>query len=154
MDAVTYPDDETQRFLAERVVAVKPQIDRHPELAKRFGVAWTPGLVWLTPRGVPCHRNVGFFEPEELRAECLLGCAHAAAAESDWETALERFRETARLFPESHAAPAALYWAGVSAKKATGEAGALLALWKELLVEHPGSAWAMKVSFIENGGAS
>jgi len=150
MDTVTYPDAETQRFLNEHVIAFKARIDEHADLAKGFGTTWTPGLVWLTPHGRACHQNVGYFEPEELRAESLYGCGHVAAGDSDWSTARERFEQTAERWPRSHAAPAARYWAGVAAKKATGDVDDLLKAWKRLLDDHPESAWAMKVSFLRD----
>lgn len=149
MDAVTYPDERTQLFLSEKLVAFKPRIDEHEELARRFGVTWTPGLVWLTPDGEACHRNVGFFQPEEFIAECLFACGQVAAGQSDWETAQERFHECVSRWPRTHAAPAALYWAGVAAKKASGEAGELLEFWKRLLAKYEGDSWAKKVAFIE-----
>jgi hypothetical protein len=150
MDAVTYPDDDVQRFLAERVVAVKPQIDQETELAKRYGAVWTPGLVWMTPDGKACHQNVGFFEPAELLAESVLALGRVAGGRSDWKEARERFDEVTRTWPDSHAAPAALYWAGVAAKKDSGEVDGLMAAWKQLRKDHPDSAWATKVSFIED----
>lgn len=148
MDAVTYPEKRTQRFLAERVVAFRAKIDEHQDLAKELGVCWTPGLVWTTAEGVPFHRNVGFFEPDELLAEALLGCGHVAAGQSEWETARARFEEVVQRWPRSHAAPAAQYWAGVAGKKATGEVDALVSAWNELLARYGESAWAMKASFI------
>jgi hypothetical protein len=150
MDTVTYPDEPTQAFLADNVVPFKPRIDQNEDLARRYGMTWTPGLVWLTPDGLACHKNVGFFEPDEFLAESLFGCGQVAAGQSDWKTARERFDETARRWPKSFAAPAALYWAGVAAKKTTGEVGDLLTHWKKLLADHPRDAWAMKVSFIRD----
>jgi hypothetical protein len=150
MDAVTYPDDDVQELLAERVIGFKPEVGENADLARRLGVTWTPGLVWLDPDGRACHRNVGFFEPREFQAECLLGCAHVAAAQGDWEAAGELFAEIAERFPRTYAAPAALYWAGVASKKATGEGRGLMRWWKQLLRSHTGNAWAMKVSFLED----
>ena len=152
MDAVTYPHEDTQRFLIENVVTFKPRIDENEDLARRFGMTWTPGLMWLSSDARLCHRNVGYFAPDEFLAESTYGCGHVAAGHSDWQTARKRFEDTAANWPRSHAAPAALYWAGVAAKKVTGEAGDLLKAWKKLLRKHPESAWAMKVAFIDEEG--
>ena len=118
------------------------------DLAKSFGLVWTPGLLWLTPEGRMCHRNVGFFEPEEFLAESLFGCGQVAAGQSDWERARATFQETVDRWPRSHAAPAALYWAGVAAMK-VGQKDDMVRSWKKILSDHPESAWAMKVSFIQ-----
>jgi TolA-binding protein len=149
MDAVTYPNDEVATFLEEHAVCYKPQVDENKGLARRYGVAWTPGLCWLDGDGNLWHQNVGFFEPHEFLAEFLFGCARVAAGRGDWKAARASFEEVAERWPESFAAPAALYWAGVAGMKDTGETEALLASWKKLRKQHPRDSWAMKVAFID-----
>lgn len=148
MDAVTYPDERVREFLSERLVPFKPQIDEHEDLARRYGVTWTPGLVWLGPDGTACHTNVGYFAPEEWVAESLFAAGQSAAGQADWESARDHFLEVAEQWPRTHAAPAGLYWAGVASKKVTGEPDELVRLWNGLSAQHPESAWAMKVSFL------
>lgn len=150
MDAVTYPHDDVQAALAERVVPIKLKIDEHGELAQRMGAIWTPGLLWLTPKGDVTHSNVGYFEPEEFQAELAFGCGKTAAMLGDWKGAEKTFDEVAQRWPGTHATPAALYWTGVAGYKATKDAGALKKAWTRLLDEHAGTAWAMKASFLRS----
>jgi TolA-binding protein len=148
MDAVTYPNKEVVQHLSEHFVCFKPRIDAHRALAKQFGVAWTPGLVWLDEAGVAHHQNVGFFSPDELLAECTFGRGKVAIGKSDWKSASACFTEVADRWPNSFAAPAALYWNGAASKMATNDSAPLLDNWHRLIDEHGDSAWAMKVSFL------
>ena len=150
MDAVTYPDSRVAEFLTEHTIPIKLQIDEHKSDANEYGMNWTPGLVWLDGDGSAHHHNVGYFEPDELIPECLLGAARVAAGSGNWDKANGMFERIASDWKDSHAAPAALYWRGVSAKMATGEVEPLLQSWKALLATYPESAWAMKVRFIED----
>jgi hypothetical protein len=150
MDAVTYPDEGVARFLAEKAVCYKPRIDEEADLARRYGVKWTPGLVWLDGEGHACHQNVGFLDPREFLAESTFALGRVAACADDWAVALDRFEEVTGAWPATFAAPAALYWAGVAAKKDTGEVAPLLEKWKKLRARYRDSAWAMKVSFLED----
>ncbi len=150
MDAVTYPNEDVIAFLSENVVAYKPKIDEHEDLAKQFGVVWTPGLVWLTSSGQAAHSNIGYFDPDEFLAESTLGTGHAAALSEDWEQAREHFATVSRRWPKSHAAAAGIYWEGVAGKRASGDAAPLLEAWNRLLADHKGDAWAMKVSFLKD----
>ena len=154
MDAVTYPDEDVVRFLNEQTVCYKPRIDENEALAARFGVQWTPGLVWLTPEGKPCHENVGFFDPDEFLAESTFALGAAAVQEGAWHRALEHFESIPQRWSGSFAAPAAMYWSGVAAKMSSGEVRPLLSRWRQLLSAHPKSAWAMKAGFIESSGSS
>jgi hypothetical protein len=149
MDTVTYPNEEVETLLEEHAVCYKAQIEESKELARRYRVVWTPGLCWLDGEGNLLHQNVGYFEPHEFLAEFLSGCARVAAGRGDWKAARKSFEQVAERWPESHAAPAALYWAGVAGMRDSGEAEALMTPWKRLLEQYPRDAWAMKVSFIE-----
>ncbi len=148
MDAVTYPNSEVVQYLSEHFVCFKPRLDAHRQLAKQFGVTWTPGLVWLDEAGEVHHQNVGYFAPEELLAECAFGRGKVAVGKDDWKDASACFSEVVEKWPKSFAAPAALYWNGVASKLATKDAQPLLENWNRLIDEHSDSAWAMKVSFL------
>jgi hypothetical protein len=149
MGAVTYPDEQVAQRLHDRFVCFKPQIDRNQELAHRYGVLWTPGLLWLDERGTKRHENVGFFEPREFLAECTFGEGKVLAGRKDWPGALARFEEVLQSWPDSFAAPAAAFWIAVAARFATGKSEELGTRWRELLSRYPQSSWAMKVSYIE-----
>lgn len=150
MDAVTYPDDDVIDLLTSSFACYKPPIADNQALASSYGVKWTPGLVWLTPDGEQVHDNVGYFAPTELMAEATYAQGQGAVRAGDWKQALENFESVTARWPESFAAPAAQYWAGVAGKMKADDSAPLLAKWKQLLKSYPDSAWAMKVKFIED----
>jgi hypothetical protein len=150
MDAVTYPNERVQSWLREHWIACRLPIAEEKELARRFGVLWTPGLVWLDAEGAAHHTNVGYFEPNELLAESCFGAGMVAAGSGDWEAALSWFETVDKQWQHSHAAPAAKYWAGVAAKMWSGDVEPLLAHWRNLIRLYGSSSWAEKVSFIDN----
>lgn len=149
MDAVTYPNEEVADYLTKNAVCFKPRIDEAEELAREMGVLWTPGLVWLDHQGTVQHSNIGYFEPSEFLPEFAFGCAKVALGRSDWKAARRHLTEIHDKWPESNAAPAALYWQGVASKRDFDDVARLLECWRQLLEEYPASAWAAKVRFIE-----
>src|SRR5262245_34233022 len=152
MDAVTYPDARVEKFLNEEVVAFRPELHQETALAEGYSMLWTPGLVWLDDTAVARHSTVGWFPPEQFLAESLLGCAHVELWD-DAGKARQKFERIVNEFAGTRAAPAAMYWAGVAAMKASGSSDDLLRWWKRLRQEHAESSWAMKVAFIEQPAA-
>lgn len=150
MDAVTYPNDDVQHFLEKHCVLMRLPIAKSKDLAQRYSIEWTPGLVWMDPTGQAHHTNVGYFAPQEFMAECSFGLGRVAAGTGDWKAASEHFKRTSERWPDSFAAPAALYWRGVAQKQATGDVDKLLTSWRRLQKAHPDSSWAAKVSFLRN----
>jgi tetratricopeptide (TPR) repeat protein len=153
MDAVTYPDKRVQMILEEVAVPVRIELGKQRDLGDRFSVRWTPGLLWMTQAEKVEHRNTGFLPPTEFCAEVLFGCGQVAGAEKDWAQAKRHFDRVLERFPQSFAAPAALYWSGVAGKLSTQQTEALLSAWRRLLNEYPDSGWAAKVSFIHEAAA-
>jgi tetratricopeptide (TPR) repeat protein len=150
MDAVTYPNQEVVQYLSEHFVCFKPPIESNGALAKQYGVAWTPGLVWLDEEGVAHHQNVGYFAPDELLAESALGRGKIAVGKGDWKEAVACFSEVVDRWPSSFAAPAALYWRGAASMMETHDSKRLMENWNRLLDDYGDSAWAMKVSFLRD----
>ncbi len=104
-------------FIAQNFIPVKIHIKQQPDTFKRFGAQWTPTLVTLDRDGVERYRFEGFLPATDFLAQLALGLAHTAFARERWREAEERFRAIVRDFPETEAAPEALYWAGVSRYK-------------------------------------
>jgi TolA-binding protein len=69
-----------------------------------------------------------------------------AFAEGKWEEAERRFREVVDAFPESDAAPEALYWAGVAPYKASHDPASLGATAQAFRERYRDTSWAKKAS--------
>ena len=89
-------------------------------------------------------RIEGYFPKEEFRAQLELGLARVAFMNKKWQEAERRYGEVLDRYPDSKAAPEALYWKGVSQYKATNDhaiLGELPGMFKE---KYPDSIWALK----------
>ena len=75
--------------------------------------------------GTERYRFEGYLPPEDFVAQLALGLGKAHFARGEWREAEERFRGVLERHADSEIAPEALYWAGVSRYKATGDASAL-----------------------------
>lgn len=127
-------------------VHVKEQADAFQRLGGRYGVQWTPTILILDPSGTERHRIEGFLPAEDFLAQLALGLAHAAFARGAFDDAGRRFREVVERYPDSEAAAEALYWAGVSRYKATGDAAALADTARQFGARYTGTSWAKKAS--------
>ena len=116
------------------------------EVFERFGAQWTPTVLILDPSGVERHRIEGFLPAPDFLAQLKLGLAHEARLGSDWSKAERLYRELADDPAAGEVAPEALYWAGVSKYKGTGEAGALAETGQAFKTRFTDSAWAKKAS--------
>lgn len=130
-------------------VHVKQQHDEFQRLGARFNAQWTPAILIIDPsdaNGVVRHRIEGFLPPEDFLTQLVLGLGHAAFAGGQFATAEERFREVVEQHAFTDAAPEALYWAGVSRYKASGDATALRETADAFALKYPDSTWAKKAS--------
>jgi tetratricopeptide (TPR) repeat protein len=147
MDAVTYPNAESERILNEEFVAFKPQIDRNEALARRFFVGWTPGIVFLDGQENLHHRAFGFHPPEEFAALLRVGRGTIEFHRGDFQAALATFSRAADDVRRGEIQAEALYWQGVSRYK-TGDKDGMARAWNRLLDLFPESLWAKRASFI------
>jgi hypothetical protein len=150
LDAEVYSDDQVARFINELFVPVRvhvrDQADEFKRLGKRYNVQWTPTILVLDAAGEERHRVEGFLPSGDFIPQLALGRAKAAFANSDFAEAERRFREVVDRYPSSDAAPDALYWAGVSRYKATGDASALKETARQFRERYVETAWAKKAS--------
>jgi tetratricopeptide (TPR) repeat protein len=135
----------TENFLPARI-HVREQPDDWQRFGKRYGVQWTPTLVIVDPSGTERHRIEGFLPAEDLLAQLALGLARSAFARQQYGEAERRFREVVDRFPNTEAAPEALYWAGVARYKATNDASALEQTAQAFAHKYQDSTWAKKAS--------
>ncbi len=145
-----YPDERVARFITDRFIParlhVREQADDFQRYGERYGAQWTPIILELDPDGAEQHRVEGFLETDELLAQLELGLGKMAFKAKDWAGAEKAFSGLVVQRPRSEAAPEALYWAGVSRYRVTGEPGALGETWTALNQQYPDSPWAKKAS--------
>lgn len=145
-----YPDQRVARFTGENFlpvrVHVREQAEEFQRLGKRYGVQWTPTILILDPSGEERHRIEGFLPAEDLLAQLALGLGHSAFARGEFGEAERRLREVVDRYPRSEAAAEALYWAGVSRYKATGDAAALADTARQFRARYADTSWAKKAS--------
>ena len=82
----------------------------------------------------------------EFRPQLELGLARVAFMNKKWADANRRYSELLDRYPNSKAAPEALYWKGVSQYKATNDHQVLGTLPAEFRKKYPDSSWALKTA--------
>ena len=100
----------------------------------------------LDSDGSERHRFEGFLPADDFLSQLEIGLAHAAFARQQWAEAERRYREIVDQLPNSDAAPEALYWAGVSKYKASGDAKSLNETAEQFKKRYNQSTWAKKAS--------
>ena len=73
-----------------------------------------------------------------------LGLARVAFMNKKWADAESKYAEVLERYPDSKAAPEALYWKGVSHYKATNDHAVLGTLPSQFKEKYPDSSWALK----------
>jgi TolA-binding protein len=141
-----YPDERVSALIGQRFVPIKVHVKENPEGFKRFSAQWTPTMIVADPDGTERYRFEGYLPPEDFMAHLALGLAKAAFARSDWTKAEQGFQTVLDRHPQSELAPEALYWAGVSRYKGTGDAGALRETARAFESRYTDSSWAKKAS--------
>ncbi|HJV21951.1 MAG TPA: DUF255 domain-containing protein [Holophagaceae bacterium] len=83
MEERTYADPEVQALLAQGFVAVKADIDRHPDAQELYADIGWPGTVLYGPDGAVLHRERGYIPPETFKALLRQALAGKLAMESE-----------------------------------------------------------------------
>lgn len=137
--------ERVARAIRERFVPVKQLLGSDRESTRRYRPFWTPTLLFLDPDGRVLSRWPGLIPPEELLAQLDLGEALVGLRRGRFEEALALLNRAVTDWPESVAAPEALYWAGNVRYVMDGDRGALDRDRERLLKRYPGSAAAKRV---------
>jgi hypothetical protein len=149
MGAVTYPNPEVERFIAEHFIPVQFNVVEQPEVMDRFNTPWTPTLIVQDADGREHRRSQGYLDPMRFLAEMALAWLKDAIDRRDFNAARERSSEALeRTHGDPERAPEAEYWAAVAAYKATNDPNNLIQGWNRLLDEYPQSDWAKRAEFI------
>jgi len=145
-----YPDERVAHFISQSFIParihVKEQADEYRRFGERYGVQWTPTTLLIDEDGIERHRVEGFLPVDDFLAQLMLGLAHIAFKREIWDEAERRLREVVEQFPNSDAAPEALYWAGVARYKANGKPDALRDTARAFGERYQDSSWAKKAS--------
>ena len=145
-----YSDPRVARFISEQLTAVRVHVreqkDEYKRLSERYDAQWTPTVLILDSEGEERHRIEGFLPVDDFLAQIALGLSKAAFQRKDYADAERRFRDIVDRFPSTEAAPEALYWAGVSKYKASGDPSALGATGAAFRDRYQDTAWAKKAS--------
>ena len=115
-------------------------------LGARYDAQWTPTTLIIDPSGQERHRIEGFLPVDDYLAQLSLGLGHSAFGRHEFTEAERWYREVVEKFPATEAAPEALYWAGVSRYKGTGDASALAETAEQYTRRFQQTAWAKKAS--------
>ena len=107
-------------------------------------------MLLLDPKGQERFRLEGYLPRDEFRAQLELGLARIAFTSKNWAEAERRYSEVLDRYPNSHAAPEALYWKGVSRYKATNDHNVLGELPEQFRQKYPNSIWALKTAAWEH----
>jgi thioredoxin-like negative regulator of GroEL len=148
LEAATYPDQEVARFLADHFVAARINSDERPDLAREFGVFWTPTLVTLHHLGHLLRETIGYLPPAEMLPELTLTAALYDLRSARAGEAEAQFQEVVDRFGASSAAPEALYWKGLAAYRRSKDKEDLWIAWRELAAAYPESIWAQKTTLL------
>jgi TolA-binding protein len=127
-------------------VPVEAHIKEHPAYFHRFDAVWTPTILILDSDGTERHRVEGYLPREEFRAQLELGLARVAFMHKQWAEAERRYGQVVERYPDSKAAPEAVYWRGVSHYKATNDHTALGEVAEQFQHNYQDSVWAQKAS--------
>jgi TolA-binding protein len=127
-------------------VPLEAHIKEHAVYFHRFDVNWTPSVLILDSNGKERFRIEGYLPKDEFRAQLELALARVAFMSKDWADAERRYTEVLERYPDSTAAPEALYWKGVSHYKGTNDHTVLGELPGQFEEQYPDSSWALKTA--------
>jgi TolA-binding protein len=143
-----YADPRVVEFISKNFVPVRvhvrEQAAEYKRLGERYAAQWTPTILVLDAEGEERHRIEGFLPAEDFLAQLQLALAQSAFKRGVFDEAERHFRAVVERYPNTEAAPEALYWAGVSRYKGTGEAAALADTAAQFRGRYQETSWAKK----------
>jgi TolA-binding protein len=132
--------------VTQNFTSVRLHVKTHPEVMGRFGANWTPTVMLLDANGTERHRIEGFLPTDDFLAQLKLGLAQLHFKTGRFDEAEKGFRSVVDEFPSSDPAAEALYWAGVSRYKGSGDGAALGDTAKAFQSRYADTPWAKKAS--------
>jgi TolA-binding protein len=145
-----YTDPRVVDFIQQHFTPVRAHVRENgaefKKLGSRFNAQWTPTTLIVDSDGQEHHRIEGFLPADDFLAQLALGLAHSAFARGSFNDAEPLFRDVVDKYPNTDAAPEALYWAGVSRYKGKGDASALGETARAFSTRYTDTSWAKKAS--------
>ncbi len=145
-----WPDERVVKFVTGNFLPARVHVkDDHAlfeQYAKRYGAHWTPAILVLGPDGAERHRIEGAATIDDFLAQLTLGLGHVLFNTEAYEQAEQRYREVVDKYPNSEAAPEALYWAGVARYKRIKDSAALKQTARQFDKHYQQTSWAKKAS--------
>ncbi|MDX1762784.1 MAG: hypothetical protein R3231_00530 [bacterium] len=144
MGAVTYPNDHVIQWVSGHFIPVKIDSSTGGRHFKSFNVQWTPTILIQDRDGQEHHRTTGFLSPEDFIVAIRLGLAKMAYNQRHFEEGSQAFRQILEAYPETSAAPEALYYQGVCEYMASQDSSHLNKTFEALREKYPKSDWTKK----------
>ena len=98
----------------------------------------------MDPEGEERWRLEGYLSRDEFRADLEMGLARVAFMKKDWAEAERRYAGILERYPDSHFAPEAIYYKGVSRYSASHDGAELAAVAKTFDEKYQDTEWAMR----------
>jgi uncharacterized protein YyaL (SSP411 family) len=141
-----YPDPQVSELISRQFVPVRVHVKEQPTMWKRFNIRWTPTVLILAPDGAEAFRLEGYLPRDEFLAQLHLGLGFLAVNQKKWQPARQEFESVVERFPETDAAPEALYWAGVAKYSDSHDPNELKALGRQFKERYTDTGWAKRAS--------
>ena len=100
----------------------------------------------MDSEGEERKRMEGYLSKNEFRAFLEMGLARVAFMHKKWADAEQIYARVVEQYPDTSAAPEALYWRAVSHYKATNDHTVLGEVAEEFKQKYQDSIWAEKAS--------
>lgn len=123
---------------------MKAHVKEHPGWFHRFGAVWTPTVILLDSAGKERARIEGYLTNEDFVAALENGLGRIAFVRKNYGEAERWYDDVVARFPQSHAAPEAMYWTAVARYSATHDHAVLDKVAQDLRAKYPDSVWAEK----------
>ncbi|MFH1060685.1 MAG: tetratricopeptide repeat protein [Pseudomonadota bacterium] len=143
MGEVTYPDAQVIATINGEFIPVKQSPEALP-ISDQFFVRWTPALFVCDPYGHPHHRIVGFLPAPEFIPHLLLGKGKMLFGHRRFNDALAALERVLGDWPQSFAAPQAVYHRAICRYRTTGDKHHLKIGHQIIKAEYPDSEWAVR----------
>lgn len=91
-------------------------------------------------------RIEGYLPKNEFRSQLEMALARISFMDKQWADAEQRYAQVIERYPETAAAPEAVYWKGISQYKRTNDHRVLGGVAEELGEKYPQSVWTQKAS--------